>query len=525
MGVTSFMVSIRSHHRIAQVGSAGYFAAFIAGFMVRAVPDAIAYPVPIGFNTIAYYAPVLFHFRNWGPALFLDLFYPPQFSPLVYLLMIPAALVLNPYAVLAIFAPVLHGLLALTIYHYLKYVAQSADRVALLGAFFVVIQFPVLGLSLGMFSEMLAISLAILTLSLLPKVDSPPRAILLASLLVLTGLAHQVVLLTILPCVFYQVAARRKPSSGSGRLLLSSVPALVFLAWNFLVLQKAQNVFPVAQGVRVWFFWSDTSSAGISPFTNYLTEFGSYSNIVLTIVGFLLFLIAPILPLLIVDRIRLPAKLQRPSLIVVWTMAVLVLAISPIISPRFAFGLWYLWAFALLVPLSILAFGGFARILSSVQSKHLKVILAIAILLPYASICGGYMTQPPERPFTYFAGSPFVNYMSTSMLANTVPLQDSVDALKLLGQLNATMGEGSVLLVHESFYGFASISMSGQKNIIDYHLGDVMSAVSYAKQLGFVRIYWIWWLPGYGWYGLVNPPPGFKVMNPSGRIAVYVFNQ
>ena len=281
--------------------------------MVRVVPDAIAYPVPIGFNTIAYYAPVLFHFRNWGPALFLDLFYPPQFSPLVYLLMIPPTLVLNPYAVLAIFAPVLHGLLALTIYHYLKYVARFADRIALLGAFFVVIQFSILGLSLGMFSEMLAIALGILTLSLLPGVDSARRVVLLASLLVLTGLAQQVVLLTILPCVIHQAAARWKSSSRSTRsLLLSSVPALVFLAWNFLILQKAQNVFPVAQGVRVWFFWTDTSSAGISPFTNYLTEFGSYSNIVLAVVGFLLFLAGPILPLLIFRRLGLPAGFCDP---------------------------------------------------------------------------------------------------------------------------------------------------------------------------------------------------------------------
>jgi hypothetical protein len=390
----------------------------------------------------------------------------------------------------------------------------------------VIIQVPVLGLSLGMFSEMLAFSFGILALSLLPRVSSTRRLALLTSLLILTGLAHQIVLLTILPCVWYFAVARRKSNPRHARgLLLSSAPPLGFLAWNFLILQKAQTVLPAAQGVRVWFLWGNASSAGISPFSNYFAQFGSYSNIVLTILGFLLFLVAPVLPLLVLHRLPPSYKTKRLSLCAVWAVAVFLLAVSPILSPSFAFDLWYIWAFTLTVPLSIIAFEGFAKLLPKVQSRHIKVVLAIAVLAPYVVIGTGYMTQPPETPFFYFAGSPYVGHVATSMLANSIPLQDSIDTLKLLTQLNSTMEQGSVLLVHESFYGFAAASIGGHRNIIDYNLGGVMSAVSYAKQLGFEKIYWIWWLPGYGWHGLVNPPPGFNIVSPSGRMAIYVFNQ
>ena len=96
---------------------AGYVAAFLLGLVVRAVPEAIAYPAVIGFNTVAYYAPAI---RFFGFGDVMKLFYPPHFSPLVYVLMIPFAHVMHPYAVLAAFSSLLYGLLISTVYHFLK---------------------------------------------------------------------------------------------------------------------------------------------------------------------------------------------------------------------------------------------------------------------------------------------------------------------------------------------------------------------------------------------------------------------
>jgi hypothetical protein len=145
-------------------------------------------------------------------------------------------------------------------------------------------------------------------------------------------------------------------------------------------------------------------------------------------------------------------------------------------------------------------------------------------LIPYTIVGAAYMTMPPQNPFPLFTYTPFLNYMPSSLLANSIPLQDSLDALILLAELNATMDQHSVLLAHEAFYGFTALTISGDKFIINYHLGDPMSAVSYAKTLGFEKIYWIWWLPGYGWFGLPNPPQGFTVLLQEGRLAIYGFS-
>lgn len=498
--------------------SDGYIVSFLSGFIMRLIPEAIGYPAPIGYNTVAFYAPVLADFHSWDGNLLINLFYPPQFSPLVYFLTIPFTEVLSPYAVLAIFSPAVYGILALATYHFLTETQGFAKKIALLGAFFVAIQFPVLRMSWDMPSETLAAATAILTIAILArKKNSFREYALITALLVITWLGHQVVLLSVLPCIFYKAlkSLRKGDSEAALKLSATSIPTLLFLAWNLTILQGAPTVLPKGAGVEMWFFWTNPYSAGISPFVNYLTAFGSYWIILLTVAGFLLYLYAPLLP---------PLMLQRPRepLTMVWLAAVLLLAVNPLFSPAFAIQFWYIWAIVLSVPLSLAAFSGFMRILR--KARSISYSLVILLLLSYSILGAGFMALPPERPFIYFANSPFLDYSPSSMLSNTMPLQDSLGAVKLIAFLNETMDHRSVLLVHESFYGLAAQGITGDKNIIDYHLGNVTEAALYAQQLGFGKIYWIWWAPGYGWHGLPNPPENFTMIRQDGRMAVYSYS-
>ena len=497
--------------------SNGYLVSFLVGFILRLAPEAIGYPAPIGYNIVAFYAPVLADFHSWGASLLVNLFYPPQFSPLVYFVTIPIAFVLPAYVVLAVLSPAVYGILALATYHFLRGTQVFSNKVALLGAFFVAIQFPVLRMSWDMPSETLAAALGILILCIVAKKQNSPRDYaLITSLLVLTWLAHQVVLLSLLPCIYYKAlkSAKNGDSQSALRLSATSIPALLFLAWNATILQGAPVVLPKGSGVNVWFFWTEPYPTSVAVFVNYLAGFGSYWFILLTVAGFLLYLYAPLLPPLALQR-------KREPLIIVWASALLLLAINPLLSPSFAIQFWYLWAIVLSVPLTLAAFSGFVRILR--KARAIGYFLMILLLLVYSILGVGFIAQPPARPFIYYNNSPFLNYSPSSMLSNTMPLQDSLDTLKLITFLNQTMNHNSVLLVHESFYGFAAMGITGEKNIIDYHLGNPTEAALYARQLGFGTVYWIWWAPGYGWHGLVNPPENFTLVRQYGRMAVYSY--
>jgi hypothetical protein len=433
--------------------------------------------------------------------------------------MMPLAVVSNAYAALTIFAPALNGVLAVAAYQYLKRNSGLSSRLCVLGAFFTIIQYSVLRLSWDMFSESLALSFGLFTLILMlaPRL-SLPKSVAVSLMLVATGLANQMVLLTLLPIACYRTV--KVSSAGRSKILALAailIPSLAFLFWSWKILQGA-SAFPAAQGVKVWFFWSNSSSAGISPFANYLALF-NYPDLVAVVTGFLLFLYLPLLPWI--------RRKSVHGLVSNWTLISLLVVVSPLILPWFTFDLWYLWAITLSVPLSIIAFqglAGFADRIGNLRGGRLRALVLVLLLMPYVVVGAGYMTLPPERPVPIFAYPAFLSYVPSSMLANSVPLHDSLDALTLLAKLNATMDQHSVLLVHEAFYGFTALSISGDKFIINYHLGDPMSAVSYAKTLGFEKIYWIWWLPGYGWFGLTNPPQGFSILLQMGDMAIYQFN-
>jgi hypothetical protein len=493
-----------------------YAAAFLLGFIVRAVPEAIGYPAPIGYNVVAYYAPAIAYF---GVGDIMKLFHTPQFSPLVYLLMMPFVRIASPYTVLAVFSPVLHGFLALAVYKFLR-TEEFTARVALFGSLFVVTQFPVLRLSWDMLSELLAVSIGVLALLLLrARSYSPRRSLVLGSMLVLAGLAHQIVLVSLLPCVCYKAfKSGRTANTKTAIVLLSAIlPSVLFLGWNWRFLQNAPEAFPIAPGVKLWFLNTISSSTGISPFANYITQFGSYQRTLVTVIGFLTFLYVPLLPALVKRR-------RKSSFMMAWALILLLMAAGPVLYPNFALDLWYLWAITLSIPAWLMAFPGFAELLRRARVRKGGILLVLLIISPYAAISVGFMARPPESPFIYFSGSSFLAYSPSSMLSNTVSLQDSFDALKLLASLNMTMDQKSVLLVHEAFYGFAALSITGDKNIIDYLLGKPTDGLALANQLGFTRIYWVWWLPGYEWHDYQAPLRLFKPILQSGHVAIFLYS-
>ena len=85
------------------------------------------------------------------------------------------------------------------------------------------------------------------------------------------------------------------------------------------------------------------------------------------------------------------------------------------------------------------------------------------------------------------------------------------------------MPSNASLLVHDVFYGWASLTLSSGQ-LISYGFGDPEAVAQKLDESGLVfPLYLIWWVNGSGWYGQLSVSSAFRQVYQSGRIAVFTF--
>jgi hypothetical protein len=133
-----------------------------------------------------------------------------------------------------------------------------------------------------------------------------------------------------------------------------------------------------------------------------------------------------------------------------------------------------------------------------------------------------FLVLPYSMAFPYFSYGSV--YTPVSMLHNTMPLSDCQDTVNALQWVGSHMDNGSRLLVHEAFYGWAVLTLdSGQ--LLRY---GIIGPDSYLQALGdtgqVYQLYLIWWVNGSGWYGQPTVSSRFEEVYLSGKIAVYTYH-
>jgi hypothetical protein len=98
--------------------------------------------------------------------------------------------------------------------------------------------------------------------------------------------------------------------------------------------------------------------------------------------------------------------------------------------------------------------------------------------------------------------------------------QDTVNALQWVG---SRMDNGSRLLVHDAFYGWAVLTIGGSR-LLRYGYDD---PASYAQVLvgdgSTGQLYLVWWVNGSGWCGQPTVSSAFEEAYTSGEISVYTY--
>lgn len=477
--------------------------------LVRFIPEVLMGPYLVGFDTVAHYVPTTLHWLDGN----VDFWSFVATAPLLYVFTSGLTLASGSVIlVLKVLAPVLLGFLGLAVYFFGRRGLGWSPVKSLLPALVGTLYFVALRVSWDATREVVALIFVFLALAFLAQTGQAKfswRNYLLLSLALLgVVLSNQVVAVLALGIVLLTVVYKvvRENRVNAARLFVFSLPAvLLFLVTYYLS--------PTVSDYRIIFGFPDNPDG-------WLTLFGysSYQEMLGSEAVFILYCFLFLLPLAFLS-VRRFKNFQMRS----WVVLILVSALIPLVSPS---GLRLIML--LVYPLAFYATEGLSVLRSVRWKRFSKVLFRVGLVYLVAVTLVpslGFMVLPAESPFPYFVAGELNSHIyqiPSSMLQNTVSLSDCEGVANAVQWLKGNMGSGSVLLSHRAFYGWALPEL-GDSRIIMYEYDDPADVVLTVSQEGYSSVYLVWWVDGFGWYGLPSVSSVFHEVYRSGNMAVYVY--
>src|SRR2546428_1915129 len=164
-------------------------AAFLIPLFIRAIPEILVGPYPVGWDTIAFYVP---NTLDWaaGKAGFIEIL---GTAPLMYMISVPIYLLtrVNPVWIFKIMGPILYGSMILALFRFLKIGLKWPDKQALGSALLSSLYFVTLRISWDLYRNMLGLTFILLSLPLLEERGCFRKQAVLSSFLVLAVASDQ----------------------------------------------------------------------------------------------------------------------------------------------------------------------------------------------------------------------------------------------------------------------------------------------------------------------------------------------
>jgi len=464
-------------------------AAFLLPFTVRAIPEVIAGPYPIGWDIIAFYVPNTLDMAAgrmgvWGIL---------GSGPLMYSFIVPIYVLtrISPILLFKIAGPVLFGLLCWSVFRLCEKKLGLSIRSAFLSVLFLAFYFVSLRVAWDAYQAELGLTLFILGLTAAEKSGSVERStIARPAFFLLAILSNQLVAVLVVGTVIVEILSSRRVRS-LGLSLSRIAPIALFGLVVYATLQRS-----ISPGVSVL-------GGSFNPLNV------AYNTV------FLVYAFGPLVPLAAIGL-----SLVRRSLFSSW---IAVSAVGIVIStlPGQVFqDIGYRWVLLLSVPVLIAAAQGYQKLCAKIGGltgrQWLKAV-RLGVPLGLVISAGMYSTiQASSVPyFTLFVG-----YVPSSLLQSSVPLSDSADIVQAMHWLEVSMPGNSVVITHQAFYGWARAYLSPDKTIINSLLNSPSSELNLVTS--YSHVFTVWWVPGSGWFSPTFPT-GASVSAVFGDIAVYEY--
>ena len=451
---------------------------------IRAIPEIIAGPYPIGYDTIAAYVPFM---RDWATGN-IGTHYTSEVGG--WLLFVIFGLTytstrIDPLTIVKIAGPLLYGVLGLSEYFFAEKVLRWDRQKSFLLVLIASVYFVSLRVSWDLFRNTLCLALMLFALVIGINIGSKKRLTGFSTLILVVALTHLLVATLLVSLVLIQSFVNRLDF----KRILSVIPAAIVCAASLIGFQ-AQGITAIGQG---------------------LSGAGSLSLYVFSLYAFL-----PLLPMALLGRRTLRSNL------VSWWLIICILGVilsttplsisSQLVSPD-------RWTLMMFLPLTVLSVEGFSRLGRSISLRGFKPVIRISWILLLLILFTGYAGLQAETAFPYYS-----YFVPTSMLQSTVPLHDSQDIVISLRWLSANIQPGSTIMALDPIYGWVREYFDGNASIAGFAPGTTFEAALHQTlEMGNTRIYTLWWANGQGWYADPTPPPGFVLQHQSGQFGVFLY--
>gem|GEM_PF-5680019 len=464
------------------------------------IPELLAGPWPLGFDTVWVYAPFVKDVEAHGVAPLLTKTVGEQNAPLMYVLLTLAASFTRaaPFAITKAFAPILYAFLGFSLYYFARLGLHWDQKKSLLLVLVSTLYFVPLRFSWDMYKNTLGLSLFFLGLSHANPSSDNRRMGLLAGFLVLSLLSSELMAALVagtfgLLFLWARLQQRRWDWLASA---LSAAGLIVTMFYLHMIVPLALPVSPLAAPPATSGFLYNYVGSNVDVYM-YPSIADVYASVLL-LAGFLF---APILPLAALGFSR-ERRLMAVSIVLA------IGSFSILVSPFAALPAWHRWLYMLVFPGLIFATIGFLRL-----SRRARIVAIAALLF----LGVAYIGAPGGTSLPYYGTSYTLRYVPPSLMRNTVLLPDCPDVVRAATWIDDQQVPEAVLVANIWFVGWAKLYVD---TMTVYGFADP-AQVDNGNLTMYDKVYVLDWAVGQGGFQQRLLPDGAVEVFDSGRIAVY----
>lgn len=322
--------------------------------------------LPAGWDSVNYYAPWTVSYIKNGVLNSHFLAAPP----LIFFFTLPLTLLTqNVWLSIKILAPMLYGLLGVSLYYFSSSYLSWSEKKSLVCSLLLMTQIAALRISWDLFKNQLGISMLLFQLPIISKATRQHErklALVIMALSLLIVLSHQFVAVAYFTILFSIFIHRTKSVDYKKYLLFANIPALILFITIFWVYSEGWRTPLVSSPEGGTAFFARAihyvDAPTFSVFKNYISLYGSYENLLTRMVTVFILLYAPLLPLILFGFFN--DDFLTPFLLLNLTGAFL-----PLISPTFALLDSERWLFMLVYPFSIYSVNALVKLASNSSLK------------------------------------------------------------------------------------------------------------------------------------------------------------